>query len=585
MASVADTKRLVRERIVRQADTIADKLAAEPVKRIENRFRTIQGRRQPFLDEARLMAELIVPGMYEGSAADGIDNSSSHLYGINDFTSANQSLITKGVILLSWTIASVVLPPDGNYFGRFIEASIAQQLEALEEQRKAESAALGEAGDPDDFVPIAEQINGELLTDDIIIRKHIASSNHQEAFANTMLHSLVSGLAVFGHLTLKEAKTYTINNCAVVFDSSHEAVEVIVVDQMPLVSFEESVRRRVMGQLSPDKLKEIDVHEQLVTVYTQQIRVSPTELELRTEIEGIEIPEMKLMLPVSKPAFIPLGFMFMNEADPYPVGWLTVNRGDCFEYENLSLAVSEMVNLARKSIIGLPAGSGVTPQELKETAGLSVVPTSDQKARIEAIVAPIAQNLQQCREWHSVKERHLMMTFGMDFAIQRPGERVTAEEISQLTRGLQRLFGSTYKQIERSFQQKHVRRQFQLAEDAGLVRPVEDELYTLSLTTGLQIQEAQNNIAKMDGLVARAAQLGPHALARFGIDPLLNWYAQQEKIDITGKLLTPDEMAEQLGVGQLLEMVRAMGPQAPGMIAQLLQQATGQGEPTNDQPQ
>lgn len=582
MVKAHEQKRINRETLTRSVEVAADILKDSPVGRLSQRFKDIRQHRQPFLDEASNMAELVVPGMYEGSAADGGMSSGSALFGLETFVSANQSLIAKGCLLLAWTIASVVLPVGGNYFGRSVEESVAQELEALEEMRKQQSQMLGQAGDPPDFVPIGEQINNELLTDDIIIRKHIASSNHQEVFAACMLHSIISGLSVFGHLSLEEAKTYTIQNCAVVFDSSHSAVEVIVVDRVPLVNFDESVRNRVVGAISLDKLKDIPVQEQLVTVYTQQIRTSQDRLEVFTEIEGIDIPELKVSVPANEPVFYPLPFMFLNEADPYPIGWLTFNRGDCFEYENLNLAVSAMIEACRKCVIGLPSSAGITPQELEEGPDLQVIPVSDQKARLEAIVAPIAANLQQVREWHNVKERGLQITFGMDFAVQRPGERVTAEEITSLLRGLQRLFGSTYKQIERTFQKNHINRQFSLASDKGLVREVDPTLFTMSLTTGVQEQEAQDEISKMDQVLTRMQMFGEAGLQRANIDTVLNWYGHRFKVDMKNKLLNPEEVAEQLGIGQLLTTVRQLGPQAPGMLAQLLQKATGQGDTSNE---
>lgn len=573
---IRDTTQQLHKRVGEKVEAVDSSLADNPVGVLRRRFEALHGIRQPFVDEAKEMAELVVPGMYEGTTNDPFGSGSRYIFGQANFNSANQSLISKGVLLLSWTMASVMLPADGDYFSRNIEQSVAAQFEDLEKQRQQASQAMGQGGDPPDFIPISLQINQEFLRDDIIIKKQIASSNHQEELARSLFHSIISGIAVFGHLTLTSAKTYTIQNSVTVFDSAHEPVEVVVADKLPLSSLPDSVRKKLIGSINDTSVGNLQPDDQFVTIYTQQIRLSNDTLRVNTEIEGLPIDELSFEIPSDAPVLIPLPFMFLNESDPYPTGWLTYNRGDCFSYENGELAVEGMISAAAACILGLPPGSRLTTEEIRKSPGLSVVPVSDNKSVIQAIVAPIAQNLQQVAARQEKKERQLMMTFGMDFAIQRPGERVTAEEIQQMAAGLQKLFGATYKQLERSFQYRHVKRQFFLAEEAKLIRPVDKKMYTLSLTAGLQTQEAQNDVSKMDQLLARDAQLAQleqQGTGSFNKDATLQWYAQKMKLDVSAMTMTPDERAEQMGIGQLFTVIRQLGPQAPGMIAQMLAQA------------
>lgn len=588
MASkVADTRAEFKRRIVDRIERVDAETTDNPVGVLARRFEDLHSKRQAFHDEAKAMAELVIPGMYEGTAADPFDAATSHVFGQTKFETANQSLIAKGILLLSWTMANVMLPADGDYFGRNIEASIAAEYEAMDQQRQAESKAMGQAGDPPDFVPIGQQINNELLRDDIIVRKQIAASNHQEVLARCQFHSLISGISVFGHLTLGEAKAYTIQNSICVFDSMHDPVETIVVDRMPITALPDTVRKTLLGTGVDGEEISTLFDEQFVTIYTQQVRISPTELAINTEIEGLPIEELSFNLPIDAPILIPIPFMFVNEADPYPIGWLTYNRGDLFAFENLCLSIEAMVAAASVCLIGNPPGAKLTSEELRNSPGLSVVPISDSKQKLEAIVAPIHQNLQQMLGWHDKKERQIMMMFGMDFAVQRPGERVTAEEIQVLAAGLQKLFGATYKQNERGWQHRHCRRQFYLCEEAKLIRPVDRKMYTLSLTAGLQTAEAQNAIAKMDGWLARALQfanLRGAGMTKVGDHAGLDWYAQKQKLDVKGILLTPEEEAEQMGVSELLFMIRQMGPQGPQMVSQMLQQVMQQNGETGNGP-
>jgi hypothetical protein len=257
-----------------------------------------------------------------------------------------------------------------------------------------------------------------------------------------------------------------------------------------------------------------------------------------------------------------------------------------------------MVAAAAICLVGIGPGGRVTSEELRQGHPLRVIATSDAKLKPEMITAPIAANLAQIMAASDKKERRLQMSFGMDFAIQRAGERVTAEEIQVMSSGLQKLFGATYKQTERTVQHKHCSRQFYLAEEAKLIQPVDKKMYTLTLTAGLQAMEAQNDISKMDQLLARSVQFGPQGISSWSRDNTLRWYAQKMKLDVTDKFLTQQQQAQQMGMDQLMQGVQQLGPQGPAMVAQILQHiAQGQGQPggapapgddvtnTNTQPQ
>lgn len=557
---ISDNREILDDKV----QIVKERDQRNPVGKLERRFSDIQNYRQPWMDEAKKMAELVVPGMYEGSSSDSSNFSGKYIWGQSIFNTANQSLTGQGVMLLSWAMAEVILPANGQYFKRLIDARIAKQAEAMDLERKQQGL------DPASFVPIHEQMNQELLADDRIVQQSIAASNHQEVLAACQFHTLISGLSVFGHLSRTEAKCYTIQNAVCVFDSMKEPVEVLVVDKIPIVDLPMSVRKR--AGLNVTGVQDLDPSDQFATVYTQQIRVSRDKLKIFTEINGVNIPELEYDLPVEAPALIPVPFMFLNNADPYPTGWLTYNRGDCNSYENLSMSVEGMVQAAASAILGVPPSAKITSEELRQRRGLSVLPVGDgAKNALSIVTAPIAQNLQQVLGLADKKERRLMISFGMDFAIQRQGERVTAEEIQKLSQGLHKLFGATFKQNERSFQHKHCRREFSLCEEAGLVRHIPPDYFTMSLTTGLNEIQAQEDVQRMDSLIQRAGQFwGPMGLQSFSKDATLQWYANRFGVESDGVLMDSEQQAEQLGINQLIGVLKQLGPQGPAIAANLL---------------
>lgn len=561
----------LRESTSNKIDSVKHKIKKD--RRLADRFQKLQNQRIGSLDEAREMAKLVFPGMYEGSATD-TDMMWQNLWNQESLSTNNQSLISKGVLQLGWALAQVILPSDGDYFKHNATATLIQKAQEAEAQRSALNEMMGQS-DPPNFIPIHEQINQSFVADDNIGKQSIADSNHQEVLNRCAFHACISGLSVFGHLGLYEAKCYTIQNSAVVFDSSHEAVEVIVVDNIPMMDLPESVRNRILGSRSPDSYTELEPEEMFVKVYTRQIRISRDKLRVETEIEGIRIPELEFEVDKDAPALIPVPFMFVNELDPHPIGWLSFLRGDCNAFDNVCLSLEGMAMAAGLSLVANNPGMRLTSQELRSKVGLDVVNVADGKP-LSIVTAPIAANMAQMVGWQDKKERQLMLAFGMDFAIQRPGERVTKEEIQRMSHGLEKLFGATFKQMERSFQQKHVRRQFSLLEDAGLVKPIPKEFFTLTLTAGLNKLKAEEEQRKMGELVQVASAFGPLGMQSFSKDALLQWFANRKNLEVEGVLLSDQEQAEQLGISQLLQTIRQLGPQGPQMVAQMLMQMMGQ---------
>lgn len=565
MTTVGDHTKDVRGKLVTHLDASNEVVADNPIGVIRRRYEDIRAKRDPFMREAKTMAELVIPGMYD-------DEMGACGFGSDKFLTANQSLIMRGTRMMAWSMATVILPINADNFSRTIDESVAQQLQQLDQLQ--ELSAQGDGLSGPNFTPISVQYNQEFLRDDNIVKRKIQSSNHQETLARCFFHTLIGGISVFAHLNEREAKTYTIQNSAVVFDSAYNPVEVIVEDWLPLVELPIEVRTKLIG--SKD-ITNLPSDQQFVHVLTQQLR-TPKGYSIKTEIEGIPIRSegFEWDSPPHVTPLIPLPFEFVNGKDPFPVGWLTLNRGDLNSFEDLSMAMESMTHAAKVIILAMTPGSRVTQEELEKAWGLFVIPSGDDPKAINMLAAPIAQNLQQMAGLLDAKKRDIQLAFGMDFAIQRPGERVTAEEIQTLREGLQKLQGSTFKQSERTFQSRHIRNQFYYLEQKGLVRKIDEDTFDLTLTAGLQATEAQNEIMKMDQVLARSAQL-EQAPGPFSKDATLRWYATKFKLDVTDKLLNPEQQAEQLGIGQLLTMVRQLGPQGPSIVANMLSNLMQQG--------
>jgi hypothetical protein len=172
--------------------------------------------------------------------------------------------------------------------------------------------------------------------------------------------------------------------------------------------------------------------------------------------------------------------------------------------------------------------------------------------------------------------QRLAFAFLLNTAIQRPGDRVTAEEIRYMASELDNAIGGTYAMFSQHFQLP-----FAYAILAELQRPGAEEFkipalpngITPVVVTGLEAIGRGNDLQKLDMFIQGAAQmLGPEAMSRLNIGEYLARRAVALDLDLTG-LIKPEEqiMAEKQQAMQM-EMINRLGPQAVAQAGGMMKQ-------------
>lgn len=525
-------------------------------RKIARRYDSFCTNRRPFLEEAQELSQAVLPYLFPPEGEDPLSS-----------LAANQSLVAKGVINLAKSLGSTIHPPNARFFKNTVPNDLAKMMEQLKAEEEGEVAKEAAA--------VESEINNALVARDEVIRQLIKATPDSENFYVSMIYNIVSGTVCFFKPNLETSKIYTLEDFVAQFDNAGDLLEVIVRDDVHPSKFTPEQLKKLFG--SDDLERWEDANQTFIPVYTRQVRRFD-HWEIQVEIAGKRFAEMEGKEELDAPPFIVYPFLHFPKLD-YGISWVTHNKGDIIEFENLSLAKNELAKAASKVVAIIPPDMKVTQKELADNSGMSYIFGAPNP--IQMVLADVSRNLDALRELYEIARNSLMGAFLLTQAIQRNAERVSAEEIRTMMQGLRDLLGGLYLSLARRYQYVYLRRITRLAERAGKIPVLPEDSYQLVLTAGLETLESAENLQAMDQLMARIFQLAgvnPEIAQRINAEEYIYRTGNDLSVVTDKLILSDEELQDKLGVRMIVEMARQMGPQGPAMLAQGLQAMMQQAE-------
>jgi hypothetical protein len=319
-----------------------------------------------------------------------------------------------------------------------------------------------------------------------------------------------------------------------------------------------------------------------VDMYTHVYR-DGNKWQAYQEIKGTKLPGTEGSYPLDKSPWIPVRFTKIDGED-YGRGYVEEYLGDLLSLEGLTQSIVEGSAAAAK-VLFLVNPNGVTDmQELTD---------ADNGAFVEGVTTDVsALQLQKYNDFrvaletvNTINER-LSYAFLLNSAIQRKGERVTAEEIRYMANELESALGGIYSILSQEFQLPLVKRlMFQMERQKrlpvlpeGTVEPV--------IVTGMEALGRGNDLNKLNMFfqaAASIAQLPPEinkadALMRTG---------SSLGIDMKGLVKSPEELQQEQAAAQQQQMMQMAMEKgiAPAVAAGGKMMQTNMEQQNNDQSQ
>jgi len=204
-----------------------------------------------------------------------------------------------------------------------------------------------------------------------------------------------------------------------------------------------------------------------------------------------------------------------------------------------------------KDLAGAPNGAFIEGQE-GDAVALQVGKQADLGVTYSAI--------------QGINER-LSYAFALNSAVQRRGERVTAEEIRYMAQELQDLLSGAYTVISREFQVPFIRRVMQRMTDQDRLPKLPEDVVSVQVVGGVEaLGRGHDRTRLLQWAQSVAAVAGPQAFAQYGnAREFMERLAHADGLQPEGLVKSEQELAQER---QMMMQQQIAAQTVPGVLQQ-----------------
>lgn len=376
-----------------------------------------------------------------------------------------------------------------------------------------------------------------------IIMNYIESNSYRVTLFECLKQLVVAGNAL---LFIPEAegsynpmKLYRLSSYVVQRDSFGNVLQIVTRDQIAFGALPEDVRSAV--EKSSGEKKQDDVVDVYTHIYLDDESGDYLKYE---EVEEQEIDGSDAQYPIDALPYIPVR-MVRIDGESYGRSYVEEYLGDLRSLENLQEAIVKMSMIASK-VIGLVNPAGITqPRRLTKAQTGDFVP--GRRDDIEFLQLEKQADFSVAKAVSDQIEARLSYAFMLNSAVQRTGERVTAEEIRYVASELEDTLGGVYSILSQELQLPLVRVLLKQLQATQQIPDLPQEAVEPTISTGLEAIGRGQDLDKLERCIAAWSALAPMAQ-----DPDINLsviklrIANAIGIDTSGILLTDEQKQQKI---------------------------------------
>lgn len=486
--------------------------------------------RFPFLDRARDCSKYTLPTLVPPS---GHSNATKYY-------TPYQGVGARGVNNLASKLLLALLPPNSPFFRLQIDDFTLEELTQQEGMRAKVEEGLNK---------IERAVQSEIEAGAVRVSGFEA-----------MKHLIVSGNALLYMPNEGGVRVFPLEKYVVRRDPMGQVLDIVVKETVSPATLPYEVQE-MLGYNEKDSAYENKAtHDKTCDLFTH-VYLDGKKWKIYQEIKGMIVPESEGTYPLDKSAWIPVRFTKVD-GESYGRGYVEEYLGDIISLEGLSKAIVEGSAAASKVVFLVNPNGTTSQQTLAEADNGAIVEGSEQD--VSVLQLQKYNDFRVALETITTINERLSYAFLLNSAVQRNGERVTAEEIRYMAGELEAALGGIYSILSQEFQLPLVNRIMFAMErkkklpvlPKGTVKPV--------IVTGMEALGRGNDMTKLNTFFQGAVQIAqlppeinkPDALMRLGTSL---------GIDMKGLVKTPEEIAaEQQQAQQMAMMQQAM----PNLINQ-----------------
>lgn len=452
-----------------------------------------------------------------------------------------QSIGSRGLRHLSSKLLLTLFPPHTPFYKYEIDDFTVAEIEA-------EAGDIGRG-----------EIEQMLSKRERVVMKEVEASYFRTAAFEVFRQLLIAGNVVIYVPEKGKVQVFRLDQFVVNRDPTGQVLEVCICQQFAPSSLPEEARNLI------DKDKS---DEETVKLYTYIRRTKKGKYEVFQEVSGKEIPGTK---KVYTEELLPYRALRLTRIDgeDYGRGYIEEYIGDLISLEGLSQTVLEGSAVISKVVTMVdPAGTTKASDVANAENGSVISGRVDEVAMLQAekrgdlsVAQSQIQDLQQ----------RLSFAFLMNTAIQRKGERVTAEEIRYMAQELEDGLGGMYSLLAQEFQLPMVKLFERRMEVDKSVPPLPKGTTSPAIITGIDALGRGQDLRNLDGfLIGLGEQFGPDVIGRYVVlSEAIKRRAAALGIDTENLIKTEEQVEQAEQQAQMMAMAQNMGPQAIQAMAQI----------------
>lgn len=493
------------------------------------RYELLQQDREVFLERARECSKLTIPTLIPESG-DG-----KH----TNYPTPYQGVGARGVNNLASKLLLSLFPPNSPFFAMRVDDFTAEELGQEEGARAKVDEQLGKY--------------------ERSVMQAIEDSGDRSAHFEALKHLIVGGNVLLYLPKDGGTRVFPLNRYVVVRDAMGEMIECVIQEEMAYASVDEDIRA-IMDEAT-GTAEEVDP-KATVKLHTK-FYLDGNKIKSYQEANGVRVPNSEGSWPKEKSPIIALRWTRIDGED-YGRGYVEEYLGDLISLEGLSKALLEG-SAASARLVFLVRPNGVTRardvMEAENGDAVSGTPDDIQPLQVQKHAdMSVAE-----RQIASIIER-LSFSFLMNSAVQREGERVTAEEVRYMAGELEDALGGVYSILSQEYQLPYVMRVIDRLTRMKRLPALPEGVAKPTIVTGLEALGRGHDLSKYDMLLKALAPLGPEVLAQYmNVGDYITRIGTALGIDLDGLVKTGEQIQQ--------ERAEAQQQQQQQMMAQMAEKA------------
>lgn len=475
------------------------------MKSAENRYTELGSLRDPFLIRGRACAELTVPHLMppEGHT------------GQSQLPTPYQSVGARGVNNLAVRILLALLPPNSPFFKMQLDDFTLSELSGRDDVRGEFEEALAS---------IERAVQGEVET----------SALRVPAF------EMVKQLLVTGNVLLHFPKSggmrvFRLDSFVVKRDPFGNPLEIIVKESVSPTVLPDDIRRMVE---SLDKNDSSTDAQNSVDIFTH-IKRLPDKWTVVQEIKGKRIGNSFGTYPLDRCPWFPLRFTRIDGED-YGRSYVEQYLGDLKSLEGLTQSIVEGSAAAAKVLFLIKPNSTTRARTLSDAPNGAI--REGNAEDVSTLQMAKFNDFRVAFDTISRIEQRLEFAFLLTSAIQRSGERVTAEEIRRVASDLEVALGGVYALLSQEFQLPLVNLLMARMQQQRRLPKLPKDKIKPTIVTGLEALGRGNDNERLVGFMQDIAPFQKELAPYMKVRNLATRVAASRQIDIKDLFKTEEEV-------------------------------------------